>query len=49
LGALFGTKQRENSKTELVIMVTPRVINRSDEWDEIKRKLNDGLEFIDIN
>lgn len=49
LGALFGTKQRENSKTELVIMLTPRVINRSDEWDEIKRKLNDGMEFININ
>lgn len=47
-GALFGTKNRENTKTELVIMVTPRVINRSDEWDEIKRKLNDGMDFIDI-
>jgi general secretion pathway protein D len=49
LGALFGTRSRDNSKTELVIMVTPRVINRSDEWDEIKRKLNDGMEYIDIN
>jgi general secretion pathway protein D len=49
LGALFGTDSRDNSKTELVIMVTPRVINRSDEWEEIKRKLNDGLQFIDIN
>lgn len=49
IGALFGTKSRDNSKTELVIMVTPRVINRSDEWDEIKRKLNDGMEFIGLN
>lgn len=49
LGALFGTKGHENSKTELVIMVTPRVVSRSDEWDEIKRKLNDGMEFISLN
>ncbi|MEH8021203.1 secretin N-terminal domain-containing protein [Rheinheimera metallidurans] len=49
LGALFGTKSRNNTKTELVIMVTPRVIQRSDEWDDIKRKLNSGMEFIGLN
>ncbi|WP_052748933.1 secretin N-terminal domain-containing protein [Arsukibacterium ikkense] len=46
LGALFGTKARESTKTELVIMVTPRVINRSDEWDDIKRQLTGALEFL---
>lgn len=49
LGALFGTTSKNNTKTELVIMVTPRVINRSDEWDEIKRKLSEGMEFINLN
>lgn len=48
LGALFGTKSRDNTKTELVIMVTPRVINRADEWDDIKRQLTGGLEFLQL-
>ena len=48
LGALFGTKSRDNTKTELVIMVTPRVINRADEWDDIKRQLTGALEFLQL-
>lgn len=49
LGSLFSTKSRDNSKTELVIMVTPRVVSRSDEWNEIKQKLNTAMEFISVD
>ncbi|MFC4656850.1 type II secretion system protein GspD [Rheinheimera marina] len=49
LGALFGTKNRTNNKTELVILVTPKVIERPTEWLEIRQKLNEGLQFINLD
>lgn len=48
VGYLFGTISKSNVKTELVIMVTPRVINRNDEWNDIKLRLNEGLQFIEV-
>lgn len=48
IGALFGTTTNSKIKTELVIMVTPKVISRSDEWDDIKAKLKQGLEYIEL-
>ncbi|QYJ74049.1 secretin N-terminal domain-containing protein [Shewanella sp. FJAT-52076] len=46
LGGLFSTTTKNKVKTELVIMVTPKVISRTDEWDEIKQKFDSGLEYI---
>lgn len=48
IGPLFGTTTNSKIKTELVIMVTPKVISRSDEWDDIKAKLKQGLEYIEL-
>lgn len=48
LGLLFGSVSNSNTRTELVIMVTPRVIQRTDEWEEIKNKLNQGYELINL-
>jgi len=49
IGALFGTTTQNTVRTELVIMVTPKVITRSDEWDDIKSNLTQGLKFLDLN
>ncbi|WP_394146923.1 type II secretion system protein GspD [Shewanella atlantica] len=49
IGALFGTTTQNTVRTELVIMVTPKVLTRSDEWDDIKSNLTQGLKFLDFN
>jgi general secretion pathway protein D len=49
LGGLFSSKNQNTTKTELVIMVTPRVLDSNDEWRDIKLKLNEGMEFIEVN
>lgn len=48
IGALFGTTTQNTVRTELVIMVTPKVITRSDEWDDIKSNLTQGLKFLEL-
>jgi general secretion pathway protein D len=48
IGALFGTTTNSQSKTELVIMVTPKVITRSDEWEQIKSQLQQGLHHLTL-
>lgn len=48
LGNLFKAKTRGGDKTELVLMVTPRIIESSDEWDEIRNKLSNELKKITI-
>jgi len=39
LGKLFDGRDDSKDKTELVVLVTPRVIESSDEWEDIKSKL----------
>lgn len=48
IGALFGSTKVTKVKTELVIMITPRVISQTDEWDAIKQQIKQGLNFITI-
>ncbi|GIU49862.1 hypothetical protein TUM4438_34380 [Shewanella sairae] len=49
IGALFGTTTQNTVRTELVIMVTPKVITRTDEWDDIKSSLTQGLKYLELN
>jgi len=39
IGKLFDTTDDSKDKTELVVLVTPRVVESSDEWKDIKNKL----------
>lgn len=48
LGKLFGTTTTSTAKTELVIMVTPRVVSQSEQWQDIRDKLTDALEFLEL-
>ncbi|WP_392343428.1 type II secretion system protein GspD [uncultured Shewanella sp.] len=48
IGSLFGTTTKSKVKTELVIMVTPKVIQRSDEWEAVKEQFSKGLQFIEL-
>lgn len=49
LGGLFGTQSKKNNRTELVILITPRVANNSQQsreiTDEIRRRIS-GLSGV---
>jgi general secretion pathway protein D len=49
VGALFRGETKSGDKTELVIFITPKVIESSDEWQEIKNNFNESLTELDIN
>ncbi|WP_448552127.1 hypothetical protein [Thalassotalea montiporae] len=48
LGALFESASKTNEKTELVIMVTPKIVERSNQWQHIMNSFQNVLENIDI-
>ena len=49
VGNLFGTTTQETIKTELVILVTPRVISRTDQWDNLMNVFKNNIENIRID
>jgi general secretion pathway protein D len=49
IGNLFNSTNESKDKTELIVLVTPKIIESSDEWDEIKSKLSNNFDFLDIN
>ena len=48
LGSLFKTESRSNTKTELVMLVTPKVIHRTDQWQQISQSFERGLSNISL-
>ena len=49
LGVFFGTETETTNKTELIIMVTPKIITNNHEWQDIKEKLSQKLDYILLN
>ncbi|XQW85907.1 secretin N-terminal domain-containing protein [Thalassotalea piscium] len=49
IGALFKGDTSAGDKTELVVFVTPKVIESSDQWEDIKAKFSTGLTNLNIN
>ncbi len=51
LGGLFGKQSRNSTRTELVLLITPRVANNMNQAkalsDELRRKMGDVKELID--
>ena len=51
LGGLFGTQSRNNTKTELIVLITPRVANNVGQAktvsDEFRKKLREAEELLD--
>jgi len=43
VGHLFKSRSESKVKTELVIFITPRVIERADQWTEIRARISEGL------
>jgi general secretion pathway protein D len=49
LGWLFKTEGDNSSRTELVMLITPRILDSVDEWEQIKDLFSDGLNYIDLD
>ncbi|WDE03946.1 hypothetical protein SG34_021625 [Thalassomonas viridans] len=49
LGKLFDGKDDSVTKKELVVLVTPKVLESNDEWIFIKNQLAQGLEYITLD
>lgn len=48
IGGLFRADTKSNDRTELVILVTPRVIETANEWQQIKAQFQGSLERLTI-
>lgn len=48
LGHLFRSDAKNSDKTELVVLVTPKIVNSSDEWERIQKSFLDNLENIKL-
>ncbi len=48
LGVLFRGEKDTSSKTELIIMITPRVIDQPEQWLNIRQKLDSGMKHLKL-
>ncbi len=46
VGALFGTKTRNDDRTELLVLLTPRIVRDSEEARDVTEELRNRLEAI---
>ncbi len=46
IGNLFKSQKKTKSKTELIILITPRVVDRPEHWIDIKQKLNEAFRNV---
>ena len=49
LGWLFKSEGDNGSRTELVMLITPRILDSVDEWEQVKQQFSDGLNYIDLD
>ena len=48
LGKLFQGEKETSSKTELIILITPRVIDQPEQWQNIRQKLDSGMKHLKL-
>ena len=49
LGWLFKAEGNSSTRTELVMLITPRILDNVEEWEQIKTQFSNGLNYIDID
>lgn len=47
VGAAFRSDSKKREKTELVLLITPRVIETPEEWDSVRSSLNSALKYLE--
>lgn len=48
LGRLFQGEKNSSTKTELIILITPRVIDQPEQWQNIRQKLDSGMQHLKL-
>jgi len=48
IGAFFRSEKDSVKKTELVLLITPKVIDQPEQWQGIKEKLDAGLQHLRV-
>lgn len=48
LGNLFGSRSRENTRTELLVIITPRAIFNEDELREVSEEMRSQVRFMEL-
>lgn len=48
LGGLFESNAKSNDRTELIMLITPRVIDTLDNWDSVISDFQEGLRFMNM-
>ena len=46
VGKLFGADTAGSDKTELIVMVTPRIISETGEWESLKAELRAQMKSL---
>jgi len=49
LGNLFKSNSDSRDRTELVMLITPKVLNNLDEWDVILNDFQEGLKYLSFD
>ena len=44
----FKTKNDSSDRTELVMLITPRVLDSDDKWDNFREELKNEVKFLTI-
>jgi general secretion pathway protein D len=48
LGGLFSSTSKRREKTELVLFITPRVVNSGAEWATLYEKINESFKYLQM-
>ncbi|MEJ2602772.1 MAG: general secretion pathway protein GspD [Gammaproteobacteria bacterium] len=49
LGRLFRSDQTSKERTELVVLITPRVLDERTRWDSIRNRLDNALRHLNLD
>jgi general secretion pathway protein D len=49
VGKLFQGKSQSTNKVELVVMVTPKIIESSESWDDVKKRFTAGFQYLSLS
>jgi general secretion pathway protein D len=49
LGWLFKSEGDSGARTELVMLITARIIDDLDAWDELENSFSDGLRYLNLS
>ena len=48
IGGLFKSTGDSKERTELIMLITPKVIDSLDQWDDLKSSFQQGLEYLSV-